>query len=1101
MHTEIGFSQSITTADSLLRQKNQQYSALCLSFAEKDVRYRTRALMEFIEINPDYYRAYQRLRDELFWHNEKEQAYTIFTQLSQNPETSAGGFWLRAQLALIDGDSVQATDFYIRAMKQHLHFFPFILDLGKVYHNSEKLRSQVQTDSIKKYIPEFYSSFNAELALLDQDFPRLDSTINSMELKKEKNQYIIFFRSMQFWQIGEYEKSIKQVLAQLKNAELIEDKTWEAGIYFDLISLAISAHKYEYASKLIHDAKLLANSLNDATLSGRIEIIAGDYNNYYLGNYKKTIDSLETILPHLQTTTDHQLRFQAYRNIGYAYHYSGDHTFALKFFLEAEKQSYALPSQYTDIYQQFPKAHVYKKLKQTTIAKEIFTGILQTIKSNDPYVPYCLSELGDLSLDEQNYKRAQYYYNRVLSEYPNHSNAFGRLGRCLYLEKKYREAAEVYQKALSQTDEKDRFYYWYTLRQGEVALELRQLTQAKNAINNALDYGLKSNKKELLWEVYFALGRLHVAEHQTDAAIQVFQKAVDIIEFNRNKLNIDQFRIGYFAEGSVVYEHLAEAYFQRYRNQHQAIDLDSVFFYTSLTRGRAIREAMEDREKQTRSLEESKEAAPFRELRQKIATTHYRMRLSILDTVALSDSIYNTLETDRMELLAQKLRALESMPGKDSTETTKPGEFIAIDSLQTVLTNRGAALLQYHISNRQSFVTAIHPDTVVTVPLEITADSLDLAMDHLLNPFYRITGSTINTLEFRADIAFMLYRKLLQPVSLQIKLPLALIIDVDNHLAGLPFSILLNREPNSPTYTIEDSIDCAANFLLLTYTFSYSPSISTLLRAYHELKGKDDILILADPATQMRSELQQFKSNFRYQMSRDWFFQPLPSALEEASAMQNLGLSTEVLLQSAATESALLQHYQDYRILHFATHAFIDTVFDAFSGVVLALDSDTTSDGLLMGFEFEDMNLNHDLITLGACESGHGRKALGEGIIGLPRTILTAGAHAVLQTLWKIDDEFSGKLLPVFYDNYFNHNMNKAEALTAAKRSALQGENKYRHPFFWAAYTLYGDSRRNVPGWFERNRTALLVTSLILLSLLLLYSGLKGRRTTRQPKH
>lgn len=217
--------------------------------------------------------------------------------------------------------------------------------------------------------------------------------------------------------------------------------------------------------------------------------------------------------------------------------------------------------------------------------------------------------------------------------------------------------------------------------------------------------------------------------------------------------------------------------------------------------------------------------------------------------------------------------------------------------------------------------------------------------------------------------------------------------------------------------------------------------------------------------------------------------------------MQNLGLSTEVLLQSAATESALLQHYQDYRILHFATHAFIDTVFDAFSGVVLALDSDTTSDGLLMGFEFEDMNLNHDLITLGACESGHGRKALGEGIIGLPRTILTAGAHAVLQTLWKIDDEFSGKLLPVFYDNYFNHNMNKAEALTAAKRSALQGENKYRHPFFWAAYTLYGDSRRNVPGWFERNRTALLVTSLILLSLLLLYSGLKGRRTTRQPKH
>ncbi len=101
-------------------------------------------------------------------------------------------------------------------------------------------------------------------------------------------------------------------------------------------------------------------------------------------------------------------------------------------------------------------------------------------------------------------------------------------------------------------------------------------------------------------------------------------------------------------------------------------------------------------------------------------------------------------------------------------------------------------------------------------------------------------------------------------------------------------------------------------------------------------------------------------------------------------------------------------------------------------------------------------------MTLSACETGLGQLAQGEGVLGLPRLFLRAGAQSVLMTLWPVHDEFASHLMPEFYDQFLNHKLSKAEALAEAKRSALHAKIKdhgvyYQHPFFWAPFVLYGD--------------------------------------------
>lgn len=145
------------------------------------------------------------------------------------------------------------------------------------------------------------------------------------------------------------------------------------------------------------------------------------------------------------------------------------------------------------------------------------------------------------------------------------------------------------------------------------------------------------------------------------------------------------------------------------------------------------------------------------------------------------------------------------------------------------------------------------------------------------------------------------------------------------------------------------------------------------------------------------------------------------------------------------------------RVIHLATHGILDDFkgFGIPGAIVLAPDGkrDDTIDGLLTAGEIFEMKLRADLVVLSACDTGNG-VVTGDGVIGLSRSLLSAGARSVVVSLWKVNDNSTEFLMTQFYRN-LQQNPDKAVALRQAMLTTMQ-QQKYSSPKHWAAFTLIG---------------------------------------------
>jgi len=145
------------------------------------------------------------------------------------------------------------------------------------------------------------------------------------------------------------------------------------------------------------------------------------------------------------------------------------------------------------------------------------------------------------------------------------------------------------------------------------------------------------------------------------------------------------------------------------------------------------------------------------------------------------------------------------------------------------------------------------------------------------------------------------------------------------------------------------------------------------------------------------------------------------------------------------------------RIIHFATHGMMDTRHPEMSGLVLSMFNQRgeAQDGYLRLNDIYHLKLSADLVVLSSCESALGRDLGSEGINGLPRAFLYAGARSVIASLWKVDDEATVPLMKMFYSR-LQRGEDPAGALQAAQLDLLKN-TRFSDPYYWAAFILEGD--------------------------------------------
>ncbi|MCM3871186.1 MAG: CHAT domain-containing protein [Pyrinomonadaceae bacterium] len=205
----------------------------------------------------------------------------------------------------------------------------------------------------------------------------------------------------------------------------------------------------------------------------------------------------------------------------------------------------------------------------------------------------------------------------------------------------------------------------------------------------------------------------------------------------------------------------------------------------------------------------------------------------------------------------------------------------------------------------------------------------------------------------------------------------------------------------------------------------------------------------------MRSVRSIQESNGRGTLSR------LPFSREEAAAVASLLPAKSVLKATdfrASRARATSGELSDYRIVHFATHGLLNSEHPELSGLVLSLvdENGQPQDGFLRMHEIYNLRLPAEVVVLSACQTGLGKEIRGEGLIGLTRGFMYAGAKRVVASLWQVDDLATAELMKAFYRRMLKDNLSASAALRAAQLEMIN-KKRWSPPFFWAAFVIQGE--------------------------------------------
>ena len=285
-----------------------------------------------------------------------------------------------------------------------------------------------------------------------------------------------------------------------------------------------------------------------------------------------------------------------------------------------------------------------------------------------------------------------------------------------------------------------------------------------------------------------------------------------------------------------------------------------------------------------------------------------------------------------------------------------------------------------------------------------------------------------------------LHQVLIQPIAdLLPKNPSTRVIFIpQNELFLVPFAAL---QDNNGKYLIEK------------HTISTAPSIQ-VLDLLHQRKIRrnnqksfvpktmtdDELLIVGNPTAPKES------------LTKGDSCKPpsLPGAEKEAKNIAQI-LKTQALTGDAATETAIVDKMPQARIIHLAAMTYPNDCTTNNSPGVIALASSNQDDGWLRTSEVQNLNLKADLVVLSGCETALG-KITGDGVIGLSRAFLAAGADSVIGSLWDIPDESTAILMTKFHAN-LSKNTDKASAL---RQAMLETMKKHPNPRDWAGFSLVG---------------------------------------------
>ena len=271
--------------------------------------------------------------------------------------------------------------------------------------------------------------------------------------------------------------------------------------------------------------------------------------------------------------------------------------------------------------------------------------------------------------------------------------------------------------------------------------------------------------------------------------------------------------------------------------------------------------------------------------------------------------------------------------------------------------------------------------------------------------------------------------------------------------------------------------DQNGKYLIYDYTIYFENSLFFLNQPFRLQKKSVQFLGLA-PFTAEFDGSPSTDSIIRIQGE---MLKPLPGTKRELESIKKL-MGGIIMTGNSATESFFRENADKSKIIHLSSHSYLDDSDPLYNRIVFA-PGKGIHDGNLYTHELYGLNLNCEMVTLSACNTGVGKYMDGEGMISLATGFRSSGVKNIVMSLWSLPDDATSELMTTFY-TYLKKGENKAEALRLAKIDYLEKSDQNASvPYFWAATVLTGD---NKPLGLENNFLKVLVFSLAIILLIII---------------
>jgi CHAT domain-containing protein/Tfp pilus assembly protein PilF len=745
----------------------------------------------------------------------------------------------------------------------------------------------------------------------------------------------------------------------------------------------------------------------------------------------------------------------------------------------------------------YRKGDYLKAEERLQKALAIFEKTDQTENIN---VPSILGSLGDINYELGAYENAEKYYERSHATLekrlgPDHyhlADSFARLGRVAYAAGDYVKAEAMFGRALDLS---------------ERTLGKDQINLVGNLADLAMLYSTTGNdaKAEALYqralaireqkaamdqpdaqELLFGMARLYAAQRRASEALK-FQIQASELEERHVELNL---AVGSEHERQTFLARLS-AHSSRNIWLHASLAPDDaaardLAVTTILRRKGRVQDAMADSLAALRRRSGPEDRALLDELN---TTTSQLARL-----------ILNGPQNTTLAEHQNKVKALEGQRGRLEAEISRRSagfyeraQPVTLDAIQAAVPAQ-AALIEFAIyqpfdpkapDNHKAYGEPRYVAYVVRRQGEVQWKELGKAadIDDAVGALRRALRDPLRR-DVR-ELARALDERVMRPIRALAADTTQLLLSPDGELSLIPFEVLVDEQ---------------GRYLVERYSFTYLTSGRDLLRMQVAREARSNPTVVADPSfgepvteqiasAAARSAVPGGRPRRRSVTDArnlsEIYFAPLGGTAQEARTIQTLFPEANVLTGARATESALKQLAAP-RLLHVATHGFflsepgaaatvsasrlVTRGIDArnridnpllrsglaLTGANLRGSSGTGDDGIMTALEASGLNLwGTKLVVLSACDTGLGEVRNGEGVYGLRRAFVLAGAESLVMSLWPVSDYGTRRLMTDYYRN-LKEGMGRGAALRQVQLDMLR-RNKQLHPFYWANFIQSGE--------------------------------------------